>query len=33
MQETLTQFDRGLPRNPKVRLRTFGDNQIVLTPA
>ena len=32
MQEALTQFDRGLPRNPKVRLRTFGDHRIVLTP-
>jgi TnpA family transposase len=32
MQEALTQFDRGLPQNPKVRLRTYGDNRIVLTP-
>jgi Domain of unknown function (DUF4158) len=32
MQEALTQFDRGLPRNPKVRLRAYGDHRIVLTP-
>jgi Tn3 transposase DDE domain len=32
MREALSQFDRGLPRNPKVRLRTSGDNRIVLTP-
>jgi Domain of unknown function (DUF4158)/Tn3 transposase DDE domain len=31
MQEALTQFDRGLPRNPKVRLRAYGDHRIVLT--
>ena len=30
MQEALIQFDRGLPQNPKVRLRTYGDNRIVL---
>jgi TnpA family transposase len=32
MQEALAQFDRGLPRNPKVRLRAYGDHRIVLTP-
>jgi hypothetical protein len=32
MHEALPQFDRGLPRNPKVRLRAYGDHRIVLTP-
>ncbi len=32
MQEALPQFDQGLPRNPKVRLRAYSEHRIVLTP-
>jgi hypothetical protein len=32
LHEALSEFDRGLPRNPKVRLRAYGDHRIVLTP-
>jgi len=32
MGQALTQFDANLPSNPKVRLRTYGKNRIVVTP-
>jgi len=32
MGKALTQFDANLPTNPKVRLRTYGKNRIVVTP-
>ncbi|MCP4874545.1 MAG: Tn3 family transposase, partial [Gammaproteobacteria bacterium] len=33
MTEALTEFDQGLPHNPKVKLRSYGKNRIVLTPS
>jgi TnpA family transposase len=32
MTEALRQFDQGLPRNPKVKLRSYGKKRIVLSP-
>lgn len=32
MRQALTQLDATLPSNPKVRLRTYGKNRIVVTP-
>jgi hypothetical protein len=32
LTEALTEFDQGLPRNPKVKLRSYGKNRIVLSP-
>ena len=32
MGKALTQFDANLPTNPKVRLRTYGKNRLVVTP-
>jgi TnpA family transposase len=32
MGQALTQFDAHLPTNPKVRLRTYGKNRLVVTP-
>ena len=32
MTEALAELDRGLPRNPKVKLRPYGKNRIALSP-
>ena len=32
MEQALSQFDADLPGNPKVRLRTYGKNRLVVTP-
>ena len=33
MSEALAELDRGLPRNPKVKLRPYGKNRIALSPS